>query len=154
MTQKVKNVFWYQTELLQTLARCSYNIWRDQAVPHFKKKVYGIMIATSVHLFNDATCPTVESPFLLYILKCLPFFMKFWKLMCLESSQCLHFTPWNLSGLLDFVLLASCSNVWSDFCAQHCARVFLWIIFIGNKLFLFPGNEVICYGSTFCRDPR
>lgn len=52
-----------------------------------------------------------------------------------------------------FFVLALCLNAWSNLCAQHCARVFSWIIFIGNKLFRFPGNEAICYGSTFAETP-
>lgn len=36
-----------------------------------------------------------------------------------------------------FCALAWRSDVWSDSGAQHGARVFLWIIFIGNKLFSF-----------------
>lgn len=112
---------------------CRSCIWWGQAVPHLKKEIYG-MNATSVHLFDDAT-----------LLKAL-------FVVNLKMSSCFHeiledyvrrkqpvsafhtlksfWPPW-------FCALASCSDVWSDFGAQHCAHVFLWIIFIGNKLFSF-----------------
>lgn len=48
-------------------------------------------------------CKSKHPDWSFVILKCLPFFLRFWKSLCVESSQWLHFTPWNLSGLFNFV---------------------------------------------------
>lgn len=61
------------------------------------------------------------------------FFLKFWKMECSESRQCRHWTPLNLKLRR---LGPKFKRLTRLLCTNTAAHGFLWIIFIGNKLFL------------------
>lgn len=115
-------------------------------------------MSTPFHLFSDAVClfkaaTRKDFGWSFIILKISSFFLeRLWKHLCSESSQCLHFTPWNLSGLFNFVPWL-CKRTFDQSPVHTVLMYFCGSFLLGTNYFFFLEMRWFVMGLRFAETP-
>lgn len=131
--------------------------WRrcdEAALLSFSRETKSAAPATSVHLFDDVTCLSVQAPreqrfgrmLLLLFENILLFFLNLWKMVCSQSSQCRRWTP------LKFLCLGFHFDSFGQTSVHNRCSSWIFVdhFLLGTINSSFLGNKVISNGSTFC----
>lgn len=129
--------------------------WHSKtAVPHFKIRIFLQYTENENDHYPQFTFSVMSVCLkLVVILKRLPFFLKFCKNVRLESGHCLHLTPWNLSGLFNFVPWLCIRTFDQSSVYNIVLMYFCGSFLLGTNYFFFLEMRWFVMGPFFAETP-